>query len=1253
MPARSFLALLITCVTVMVVMTGGTFAATPDTVTSMPDLSLGGTAGVASDTSGNLYIADTANNQIVMVTPSGAITRFGSVTPGFVPFTDTTVLGDAAVQFNAPVGIAADSSGNVYIADTGNHRIHLIVADTATKRISATSRIVTVAGNGIEGFSGDGATATGASLNSPSGVAVDASGNIYIADNGNYRIRKELAVKVVTVKATGITTYTPGVISTIAGDGTPTKLTVYGIALSPLPAGDLYIADAGNNRILKMTGAKGTPFVFAGNGTAGFSGDGGLASLAQLNQPSGVITNGEYLYITDTMNGCVRRVSHTTNVISTRLGMADKFAAIIAPEGFTNPVSVAVDGAGTLYVEDTGNKVIQQVSASVSAITTATPPGGSYPAAQNVVLTTRKAATIYYTTDGSPPTVKSQPYTVPIVISATTTLRFTSIDFAGNQEVINSATFTIDTKAPETSITVNATPAVDGVYYSALATLAVSLKSNELNTSIFYTTNGSVPTTASTKYSAPFSIPVSTAMTTPIIQFFGVDAAGLKSDPVSQKFSVIALATTASPTGGGYSTVKNVTLTSNNPSTTIYFTLDGTDPSTGSTVYAGPVEIAASSTLKYRAIDGNSNLEQTRIQIYTIDTSVPVVSASPIAGSFSMPQTVTLTSNEPNATIYYTTTGIAPTTSSSKYSKPLAISKTTTLMYFAVDAAGNKSAVGTQTYTIDSVAPVTKASVLSGTYSSIQSVTLTSDDAKATIYFTIDGSTPTVASTKYTGPLLISSTTTLQYFAKDVLGNVESVKIQEYIVNTLTSTASPKGGLFTTPQTVVLTTNNTGATIYYTVDGTTPSKDSKVSKSTQKYSKPLLIQDYKTTLKFFSVDAQGVSENVNTEIYTVDSAPPTTTATCGATANRIELTTTDSADLLPEIMYSVSNSVLHTGTAFDYYSAPITFTNNTIVKFFAVDAAGNSETMKTISCSTVVAPLDVKPALYLETLADGSTTSNSSLSVGGHVAPSVTLTINGTDITPTTDGSFLHTIKLAANVNTITTVATKGDQSTTSTRIVNYEIPGPHAEDPLIAIGTSNGVIGNSARVPIILTSGYQAATVSIDLDTTRFSGVLANPTVEIAQSAATQGKFVRIGEPSAGVFKIVITDINPPSDGVAKLTPLRDGVIAYLTFSIVSSNSTHEPLTVIGYSATDPAAKAMTVKAVTQGAVHIVSKPGNAWNTDANTEVAVTLKDVQDALYMLLDPVTYPVSGSADLDADGRVQIHELQQVIKSLIGL
>jgi trimeric autotransporter adhesin len=248
--------------------------------------------GVAVDSAGNLYIADSGNNRIRKVTPAGIIsTVAGNGTSGF--------SGDGGPATMArlfmPIGVAVDSAGNIYIADTFNLRI---------RKVTLTGTITTVAGNGSKGYGGDGSPATAAKLNSPSGVMVDSAGNIYIADSGNNRIRK----------------VTPaGIISTVAGNGargyggdgdaaTSAKLnSPSGVAVDS--AGDLYIADRDNRRIRKVTLA-GTITTVAGNGDFGYSGDGGAATSAKLNSPSGVaVDSAGNLYIADSGNHRIRKVA--------------------------------------------------------------------------------------------------------------------------------------------------------------------------------------------------------------------------------------------------------------------------------------------------------------------------------------------------------------------------------------------------------------------------------------------------------------------------------------------------------------------------------------------------------------------------------------------------------------------------------------------------------------------------------------------------------------------------------------------------------------------------------------------------------------------------------------------------------------------------------------------------------------------------------------------------------------------------------
>jgi trimeric autotransporter adhesin len=248
--------------------------------------------GVAVDPAGNLYIADASNNRIRKVTPRGIIsTVAGNGSKGFSGNGSQAT----AAQLNEPIGVAVDSAGNLYIADNQNHRI---------RKVTTTGIINTVAGNGTKGFRGDGGPATAAQLNYPWGVAVDSAGNLYFTEFGNHRIRK------VT---------TAGIISTVGGNGTrgfsgdggPATAAQfdYPLGLAVDSAGNIYLADLQNHRIRKVTNT-GIISTVAGNGTKGFSGDGGPATTAQLNYPYGVAVNSAgSLFIADTENNRIRVVT--------------------------------------------------------------------------------------------------------------------------------------------------------------------------------------------------------------------------------------------------------------------------------------------------------------------------------------------------------------------------------------------------------------------------------------------------------------------------------------------------------------------------------------------------------------------------------------------------------------------------------------------------------------------------------------------------------------------------------------------------------------------------------------------------------------------------------------------------------------------------------------------------------------------------------------------------------------------------------
>jgi sugar lactone lactonase YvrE len=329
-------------------------------------------SGVAMDGSGNIYIADYENQRIREVNTTGIInTVAGNGTGGY--------SGDGgnatAAELNGASGVAVDGSGNIYIADRQNQRI---------RKVNSSGIISTIAGNGTYGYNGDGIAATTAELFGPVGVAADGSGNIYIADYDNARIRK---------------VNTSGVITTVAGNGagsysgdggaaTAAELNApYGVAIDG--SGNIYIADFGNSRIRKVNNS-GIISTVVGNGTAGYNGDEIAATTAELLYPSGVAVDVyNNIYIADGGNYRIRQVT-SSGIISTIAGNGtygyngDGIAATTAE--LNEPNAVAVDLYDNVYIADVGNDRIRKVSSSggTSYSYSWSPSGGTNTTASNL-----------------------------------------------------------------------------------------------------------------------------------------------------------------------------------------------------------------------------------------------------------------------------------------------------------------------------------------------------------------------------------------------------------------------------------------------------------------------------------------------------------------------------------------------------------------------------------------------------------------------------------------------------------------------------------------------------------------------------------------------------------------------------------------------------------------------------------------------------------------------------------------------------
>lgn len=326
--------------------------------------------GITLDGSDNLYIADSFHDRVRRVdAETRVITTVAG--DGYFGYTGDGVA-PLATSLNYPVGVAVDSSGNLYIADSDNHRIRHVA------RVALPTAIISTLAGTVRNI-GDNTRAAVATLASPSGLAIDAAGNVFVADAGAFRVRRISA--------------STGVITTVAGSGeyiylsehenTPaTSATLYfPTSVAVDSAGNLFIADAYHSRIRKVAAGTDRISTFAGNGEFAFSGDGGPATSAALNYPVGVaVDKTGNVFIADTDNSRIRRVDAVTGIITTVAGSAEYgFAGDDGPATaaeLDSPEAVLVDAAGNLFISDTDNARIRRVDAATRVIKTAVGGGG-------------------------------------------------------------------------------------------------------------------------------------------------------------------------------------------------------------------------------------------------------------------------------------------------------------------------------------------------------------------------------------------------------------------------------------------------------------------------------------------------------------------------------------------------------------------------------------------------------------------------------------------------------------------------------------------------------------------------------------------------------------------------------------------------------------------------------------------------------------------------------------------------------------
>jgi lysophospholipase L1-like esterase len=713
-----------------------------------------------------------------------------------------------------------------------------------------------------------------------------------------------------------------------------------------------------------------------------------------------------------------------------------------------------------------------------AASPTFSPLPGAYTSTQNVALnSTTSGATIYYTLDGSTPTHSSAVYSTPIVVSSSSlTIKALALASGYQDSPVASGTYQIQPIVP-----VAATPAfnpVSGTTFST--TLSVSITDTTPGATIYYTTDGSTPTSGSTAYTIAFTLSATTTVRA-IAVASGYTQSALSSatypyspvtgnSPLSDEFNEGSLNTAQwqvrAPVGGSAAvsngelvitvpagsnhdasvpaldavqvveTIGNVDfdvaikIDSSLTSATQYseqgllvegdaknyirfeIGAGGTTTVLGVTAvvagagtskvaiapfspYAVPTYLrlqrAGTTYTAYWSSDGATwtaagtftdslvvtglgpfagNYSSTPSQatgltakfdwFHNLATGTPAASPTfnPLPGTYSSTQNVALNSTTPNATIYYTLDGSTPTHSSAVYSTPIVVSSATlTIQALAAASGYQDSSVASGTYQIQPVVPVAAGpafSPLPGTYTSAQNVALSSTTPNATIYYTVDGSTPTHSSAVYGTPIVVSSSSlTIQALAT-ASGYQDSAvvsgryQIQPIVPFAATPTFNPLPGTYTSTQNVALNSTTSGATIYYTLDGSTPTHSSAV------YGTPIVVSSSSLTIKALAAASGYQDSAVSSGTYQIQPIVPSAATPAFSPASGTTFSTTlnvSITDATPgaTIYYTTDGSTPSSGST--AYTLAFTISATTTVRAIAV-AGGYTQSAQSSAAYT-------------------------------------------------------------------------------------------------------------------------------------------------------------------------------------------------------------------------------------------------------------------------------------------------------------
>ena len=703
--------------------------------------------GVAVDGSGNVFVADTYNNAVKEIPAAGG-------------YTTVIPLGSG---FSNPRGVALDGGGNVYVTDAYNN---------AVKEILAAGGYTTV--NTLMAF------------NSPYEIAVDGSGNLFVTDGSSKAAKLDFAdppsLSFATPTFVGSTDSTdPAQTVTIQNIGSAPLL-----FLSPLPS---YVSEA----VLTSSGAADctelSPLQLAPSTSC-------TLGIEFAPMESGAVT-GQISILDDSLH-TTYYAKQSITVLGTGVSLQSQAITFPAPgaQTYNSPLVLAATATSglpvtytvssgpatlsgnTLTFTGTGSVTVQASQAGNANYSAAIPVSETFtvnpasqtitfanPGPQNSTMPLTLAATassglvVSYAVSSGPGKLSGS--TLTFTGTGSVTVQATQAGNADyNAATPVSVTFTVANlvaAAPTFSL-------ASGTYYAAQT---VTISDATSGVTIYYTADGSFPTTASASCTSPCTLSVSSTST---MRAMALGNGSSQSSTSFAVYTIAAVSPTFSLAGGTYTTPQTVTIADSTPGVTVYYTTNGTLPTTSSTACTNPcgVSITATTTLRAMAAGNGISPSNPTAAVYTIAALAPTF--SPATGTYNAPQAVTLSDATPGVSIYYMTNGSFPTTSSPSCTSPctIEVSTTSTVRAMALGTGISQSSTSFAAYTLAANNPT--FSLPSGSYTGAQAVTIsdTGTFVGLMIYYTTDGSIPTTSSpNSCTSPcsILVSATTSFKAMA--------------------------------------------------------------------------------------------------------------------------------------------------------------------------------------------------------------------------------------------------------------------------------------------------------------------------------------------------------------------------------------------------------------------------------------------------------------------------------------------------------